>query len=97
MFILLFVMVFFESYSASSPPPIIPLVELREILTSDPQHPQHANQMRTYFDIVWSCLSTLFICTWVRTHPIFLEEGQNNCADARSAGVGTDFVFPRWA
>ena len=24
---------------------------------------------RTHFEIIWSCISTLFICTWVSIHP----------------------------
>jgi len=27
------------------------------------------NQCRTLWDIVWSCLFTMFLCTWVSIHP----------------------------
>src|SRR6266571_8656840 len=27
------------------------------------------HKMRTHLDIIWSCVSTLFICTWVAIHP----------------------------
>ncbi|KAJ6460186.1 hypothetical protein C8R45DRAFT_879422, partial [Mycena sanguinolenta] len=45
---------------------------------SHPQSPEartssdscdHINSCRTLFDIVWSCLATIFSCTWVSVHP----------------------------
>jgi len=27
------------------------------------------HKMRTQSDIIWSCVATLFICTWVTIHP----------------------------
>ena len=30
---------------------------------------QQTHALRTRFDIIWTCASTLFICTWVAIHP----------------------------
>ena len=54
--------------------------------------------MRTRFDIVWTCVTTLFICTWVAIHPNIpprgaghvLEENRVDVVDAASPRVSID-------
>ena len=42
----------------------IPLIEERDIASGDDQAKQ-----RTLYGITWSCLTTMFLCTWVSIHP----------------------------
>ena len=42
----------------------IPLVEERDIASGDDEAKQ-----RTLYGITWSCLATIFLCTWVSIHP----------------------------
>src|SRR6266545_4104434 len=73
MFILLLIIGVFRSYGASMP--IIPNVsDPREALQSGPVIQNQ--KIRTHFDIVWSCVSTLFICTWVAIHPNIPPQGE---------------------
>ncbi|KIM24425.1 hypothetical protein M408DRAFT_76018 [Serendipita vermifera MAFF 305830] len=44
--------------------PISAPIELRDVVSCDGQ-----NSQRTLAGIVWSCLSTIFLCTWVAVHP----------------------------
>jgi hypothetical protein len=34
------------------------------------------NQQRSLWDILWSCLSTIFLCTWVSVHPNIPPSGE---------------------
>ncbi|KIM26227.1 hypothetical protein M408DRAFT_73096, partial [Serendipita vermifera MAFF 305830] len=54
--------------------PIPASIERRDVASCDGQDPQ-----RTLANIVWSCLSTIFLCTWVAVHPNihFRPEKQN--------------------
>ena len=56
MFILLRAIGAFRSYGASMTITVPNIIGPREALQS--------GQTRMYFDIIWSCASTLFICTW---------------------------------
>ena len=61
----------FRSYGAASMSITIPnVINPREALQS--------GQTRTYFDIIWSCASTLFICTWVAVHPNIPPRGEGH-------------------
>jgi len=74
MFVLLFAIALHQGASM----PIIPnSMNPREVLRLDPVMDQPQN-MRTSFDIVWSCLSTLFICTWVAVHPNIPARGEGH-------------------
>ena len=72
MLVALVVVALCQTFGASSP--LIPnlIIELRD------DQPDASNvsapslqdyRIRTRFDIIWSCLSTLFICTWIAIHP----------------------------
>ena len=75
MFILLLVVGVFQHYGASMP--IIPnIIDIREALQSGPVIQNQ--KIRTHFDIVWSCVSTLFICTWVAIHPNIPPQGEGH-------------------
>ncbi|KIM22216.1 hypothetical protein M408DRAFT_28854 [Serendipita vermifera MAFF 305830] len=54
--------------------PIPASIELRDVGSCDGQ-----NSQRSLASIVWSCLSTIFLCTWVSIHPNvhFRAEKQN--------------------
>ncbi|KIM28243.1 hypothetical protein M408DRAFT_70043 [Serendipita vermifera MAFF 305830] len=39
-------------------------IELRDVASCD-----ELNSQRSIWSIVWSCLSTIFLCTWVAVHP----------------------------
>ncbi|KIM24369.1 hypothetical protein M408DRAFT_233060 [Serendipita vermifera MAFF 305830] len=54
--------------------PIPASIELRDVASCDNQ-----NSQRTLAGIVWSCISTIFLCTWVAVHPNvhFKPEKQN--------------------
>ena len=71
MLVALVVVALCQTFGASSP--LIPnfIVELRndqpDASVSAPSLPDY--RIRTRFDIIWSCLSTLFICTWIAIHP----------------------------
>ncbi|KIM22219.1 hypothetical protein M408DRAFT_332995, partial [Serendipita vermifera MAFF 305830] len=54
--------------------PIPASIELRDMGSCDGQ-----NDQRTLANIVWSCFSTIFLCTWVAIHPNvhFRAERQN--------------------
>ena len=38
--------------------------------------PDDSLKRRTHFDIIWSCVATLFICTWVAIHPNVPPRGE---------------------
>jgi len=66
----------FRSYCVSMP--IIPnVMDPRERLQSGPVLLQD-HRLRTHFDIVWNCVSTLFICTWVAIHPNIPQRGESH-------------------
>ncbi|KIM21513.1 hypothetical protein M408DRAFT_80482 [Serendipita vermifera MAFF 305830] len=44
--------------------PILASIELRDVGPCDGQ-----NSQRSLASLVWSCLSTIFLCTWVAVHP----------------------------
>jgi len=44
-------------------------IPVSSIETRDPSGYGDPNQTRTIWNIVWSCLSTIFLCTWVSLHP----------------------------
>ena len=64
MLIILLVIALSQSYTVSLP-----------IISFDSREPQSTplvtqpHTLRTRFDIIWTCASTLFICTWVAIHP----------------------------
>ncbi|KIM20968.1 hypothetical protein M408DRAFT_117968 [Serendipita vermifera MAFF 305830] len=63
MFILLLAYAISQSvYSDASPIPTS--IESRDIALCD-----GLNSQRSIWSIVWSCLSTIFLCTWVAVHP----------------------------
>ena len=73
MFILFLILAVFQHYGTSMP--IIPdIIDIREALQSGPMIQNQ--KIRTRFDIVWSCVSTLFICTWVAIHPNIPPRGE---------------------
>jgi len=39
---------------------------------------QQDHRPRTRFDIIWTCVSTLFICTWVAIHPNVPPRGEGH-------------------
>jgi hypothetical protein len=41
-----------------------PFIELRAVSTCGDQ-----NSRRSIWSIIWSCLTTIFLCTWVALHP----------------------------
>ncbi|KIM28289.1 hypothetical protein M408DRAFT_23990 [Serendipita vermifera MAFF 305830] len=49
-------------YSDAGPIPVS--IELRDVASCD-----SLNSQRSMWSIVWSCLSTIFLCTWVAVHP----------------------------
>ena len=71
MLVSLFVLALYQSFGASIPIAIPNFViELRDDQsTSVPAPSLQTYRIRTRFDIIWSCLSTLFICTWIAIHP----------------------------
>ena len=76
MFILFLAIAVFQSFGASMP--IIPgLMDPREVLQSGPVILGN-HRIRTHFDIVWSCVATLFICTWVAIHPNIPPRGEGH-------------------
>jgi len=76
MLVLLLFIALSRSYGASLP--IIPnVVDVREILQSGPPALQD-HKPRTRFDIIWTCASTLFICTWVAIHPNVPPRGEGH-------------------
>ena len=73
MFILFLILAVFQHYGTSMP--IIPdIIDIREALQSGPIIQNQ--KIRTRFDIIWSCVSTLFICTWVAIHPNIPPRGE---------------------
>ena len=65
MLIILLVIALFQPHTVSLP-----------IVSFNPRDSQstalvsaQAHTLRTRFDIIWTCASTLFICTWVAIHP----------------------------
>ncbi|KIM21634.1 hypothetical protein M408DRAFT_29395 [Serendipita vermifera MAFF 305830] len=63
MLILLFVYSLMQG-AQSEAGPIPASIERRDVASCDRQNPQ-----RTLANIIWSCLSTIFLCTWVAVHP----------------------------
>ena len=67
MLFLLFLYDLFQGPSIDAGP--IPTIEHRSLTGN------HCNDLahcRTIWNIVWSCLATIFSCTWVAMHPTFL-------------------------
>jgi hypothetical protein len=62
MLILLLVYAIFKSSFGDALP--TPSIELRDPCSCD-----EPIQTRSLWDIIWSCLSTIFLCTWVSLHP----------------------------
>jgi hypothetical protein len=58
-----------------------PSIELRDACVCD-----QSVQTRSLWNIVWSCLSTVFLCTWVSLHPNILSTPEE-------PGLGR---FERW-
>ena len=60
----------------------------------------HPHRLRTRFNIIWTCVSTIFICTWVAIHPniptrgdadsVTLETNQVDALDLARARIGSD-------
>ena len=44
-------------------------ISSRDVASDTAMAPQDCQRYRTRSDIVWSCLSTIFLCTWVSLHP----------------------------
>jgi hypothetical protein len=59
--LLLFALLLFANTKAA---PVSTLLEERENSTCNDIH-----NCRTLLGIIWSCLSTIFLCTWVAIHP----------------------------
>lgn len=51
----------------SSSPPSFP--SSSSVAATDSSTCPDGNNCRTMWDIVWSCASTIFLCTWVAFHP----------------------------
>jgi hypothetical protein len=65
MLILLLAFFLFQSYYADADPGQGPAsIELRAVSACGDQ-----DSRRSIWSIVWSCLSTIFLCTWVSLHP----------------------------
>jgi hypothetical protein len=65
MLILLLVFYLFQSYYADADAgQSLASVELRAVSAGGDQ-----DSRRTIWSIVWSCLTTIFLCTWVALHP----------------------------
>ena len=52
-----------SSFGEAGPIPLIPIEE--RALCSTGEQETH----RTLWNITWSCLTTIFLCTWVAVHP----------------------------
>ena len=76
MFALFVVIALFRNYSASIPI-IHNVMDAREPVQSEPLYIQNY-KMRTHWEIIWSCVSTLFICTWVAIHPNIPPRGEGH-------------------
>ncbi|KIM21299.1 hypothetical protein M408DRAFT_29676 [Serendipita vermifera MAFF 305830] len=62
---LILILAYYLAQSAHSEAgPIAAPIELRDIASCDGQRRQ-----RTLANIIWSCLSTIVLCTWVAVHP----------------------------
>jgi hypothetical protein len=72
MFIQFLILGVFQRYSAS-----IPIIIGPQGLQSGPVIVQN-HKTRTQFDIVWTCVSTLFICSWVAIHPNIPPRGEGH-------------------
>jgi hypothetical protein len=65
MLILLFAFSLFQAYYANTEPGQGPAsIELRAVSACADQ-----DSRRSIWSIFWSCLSTIFLCTWVAVHP----------------------------
>jgi hypothetical protein len=62
MIILLLVYAIFQSNFGDAAP--TPSIEFRDVGSSG-----EPIQTRSLWNIIWSCLSTIFLCTWVSLHP----------------------------
>ncbi|KIM33634.1 hypothetical protein M408DRAFT_310106 [Serendipita vermifera MAFF 305830] len=72
---LILLLAYYLAQSVHSKAGLIPAsIDLREVASYDGQYSQ-----RSLVNIVWSCLSTIFLCTWVAVHPNvhFRAEKQN--------------------
>jgi hypothetical protein len=70
MFVILFMIAVFQTFGASMP--IIfndTINQAREEVQSAAPVTLQGYRLRTRLDIIWSCVSTIFICTWVAIHP----------------------------
>jgi len=68
MFLVLLMIALFQTHSASMP--TIPnTINPREEPQLTPRGTMQGHTIRTRYNIIWSCMSTLFICTWVAIHP----------------------------
>ena len=76
MFILFFSFAVFPTNGA--PLPIVPSVlGVRDVLQPDLATAE-SQKRRTHFDIIWTCISTLFVCTWVAIHPNVPPRGEGH-------------------
>jgi len=66
-----------QHYGASIPVILDDVIDPRDSLQPGPAVVQ-THKMRTRFDIVWSCVTTLFICTWVAIHPNIPPRGEGH-------------------
>ena len=70
MLVALVVIVLCQTFGTSIPLAIPSfIIELRDEQPTVPAPSLPNYRIRTRFDIIWSCLSTLFICTWIAIHP----------------------------
>ena len=78
MFVLFFLFALFRNYGASLPITDIPnVLDVRDVIPPAPVTVEN-HQLRSLFDIVWSCISTVFICTWVAIHPNVPPRGEGH-------------------
>ena len=61
---LAFLLAYYVAQSTFGDAGPIPLMEARDLASCGDQEDR-----RSIYSIVWSCLSTIFLCTWVAVHP----------------------------
>jgi len=73
MFFIVFMIALFRTFGTSMPINIITPRDEPQPMASTPTY-----RLRTRFDIIWSCIATLFICTWIAIHPNVPPRGEGH-------------------
>ena len=73
MFSLVIIGIIFQEIPQVYPLPLVGGVEFTSLLSSDIA--VCANE-RTVWDIIWSCIVTIFACSWVSVHPNMPKPGE---------------------